>query len=55
MKRCSVSLFTGEIHIKITWATTEHLQEWLKSKGLSIACVGEDAEELKLSCPAGGN
>lgn len=52
---CSVSLVTGEIHVKTTWATTKHLQEWLKSKRLTIANVGGNVEKLELSYPASGN
>ena len=55
MKRCSTLLIIREYKSKPQGDITPHLSEWLSSKRVQIANVGEDAEKREPLYTVGGN
>ena len=55
MKRCSALPIITEMQIKTILRYPLHLSEWLLSKRLQIANVGEDVEKWEPLYTVGGN
>ena len=55
MKRCSTSLITRDMQIKLQWDITSPQSEWPSSKCLQTINAGEGVETRECSCTFGGN
>jgi hypothetical protein len=53
-KKHSATLVIREMEIKMTWDSTSHQSEWLRSKTQGTAHAGEDVEKEEHSSIAGG-
>ena len=52
--QCLSSQSSGKRKYKQQWYTNTHPLEWLTFERLNIPSVGQEVEELELSCTAGG-
>ena len=55
MKRCSTSLISKEMQIKLQWNITSHWSKWPSSRNMETVNARKGLEKRKPSCTVGGN